>query len=320
MDINFRLASQLVDDLEVLLERHEISIPKDPVTQIDMLSTWRVLRAHENKSILRPVDERPLLASAAMLADQAAKILAVKEHPDFPKLLPHLNKLSEGAINIGLPPTFHHDASNKFSELYWACLCMAKGDRVEVDDPDASSGGTNPDVIAISGGRKIGYALKTVRSKAPMTLFENLEKAVDQIERADVDIGFPVLNLTPQFELDEVWPLGFSWPNYIVPGLLFGEKIKGLLADMCRYVGGSSMNELFEGKKSVPACVAFCFAPTSVIHDTLITPVSTSLKIMMFIILTDADVETVNASEIKALNDVMQSIVGQHPQSALGDS
>jgi hypothetical protein len=311
MDIHFRVASQLVDDLEVLLEHHGISIPKDPVTQIDMLSTWQVLRAHEDHSISRPVDERPLLASAAMLADQAAKILAVQEHPDFPKLLAHLNKLTKGAINIGRPPTFHHDASNKFSELYWACLCMAKGDRVEVDDPDASSGGTNPDVIATSGGRRIGYALKTVRSKAPMTLFENLEKAVDQIERADVDIGFPVLNLTPQFELDEVWPLGSCWPNYMSPALLFGEKMRGLLADMRQHVGGGSMNDLFEGKKSVPACVAFCFAPTSVMHDSLNTPVPTALKIMTLVSLTDADLETADASEITALNHVMQTIVGQ---------
>lgn len=128
-----------------------------------------------------------------------------------------------------------------------------------------------------------------------------------------------MLLLTPQFEQDEVWPLGFCWPNYTIPGLLFGEQMGRLLADMRQHVGGGSMKDLFAGKKSVPACVAFCFAPTSVIHDSRKTPVPTALKILTLISLTDADIGPVNESEIAALNHVMQTIIGQYPQSAPGD-
>lgn len=198
MDVQLTDASTIVDNFETVMSDKGVNIPKHPKTGSDMLPFWYLLRRIQQDFSGTADEVRPEFTAAVAAHDLAAKVVEVSTLPDFPSLIPHLAMLNDGAIHLtDEPPT--GDVYNKLIELYWACLCMSFGRRVDLDHPKHSTG-KNPDVITLdnTGAAAHAYAFKTVRSPHTQSVYEHIVKGIDQIEQSPAREGIVALHLTPR--------------------------------------------------------------------------------------------------------------------------
>jgi len=100
-------------------------------------------------------------------------IWSIKDSECFPILLPHLQMLSESAIRINSTPPMinpvtekQDDKTNKLIETIVAMFAIKVGKNVELDDPEKSSGGTNPDILLDYNSQRIAIACKTIRGSS----------------------------------------------------------------------------------------------------------------------------------------------------------
>lgn len=128
-------------------------------------------------------------------------IWSVKDCEDFHKIIPHLNLLKESATRINAvvpmisPVTGKQDdSSNKLIETIIAMFAIAFGSDVDLDDPVKSSNGLNPDILLTYKGKRIAIACKTLRGSSEQTILSNIQSAAKQIERAECDYGYIVIN------------------------------------------------------------------------------------------------------------------------------
>lgn len=129
-------------------------------------------------------------------------------HPSFSKLIPHLRKLSNGSVSQASPALICDQVSDKIFELLVGLVAMNISADVELDDPDSSSNGKNPDVLCrLSSGQTWAFACKVIKSEAPMTLFENLIKGIEQIETSKADIGIVSVCFKNVLPHDEIFPV-----------------------------------------------------------------------------------------------------------------
>jgi hypothetical protein len=163
--------------------------------------------------------------------DLAGKVVGVKDRPDFGQLVPHLQMLSKKTVlqNAASPVT--DDAANKVIELYVACLAMTFGSNIALDHP-VNSKGDNPDVMLDFRGRRWAVALKTLHSRKPRAIYDNIKKAADQIEASAATHGLVILNAKNLLDYDALWPSpSVSYPEQLAIDLLqaqVGDIIKGL--------------------------------------------------------------------------------------------
>lgn len=176
-----------ISRLNEMLEKLGITIPEgaDITTQTyDAFSAlYYSVFADERQSMTR-ADEIDKSAALAGLGDLAAKINRAALTPGFERLRPHLAKMVQGSIRMNGRNEVTDDAGNKNSELYVGCLALGAGCEIELEDPEASGGGTNPDVLLSYRGEDWSIAVKTSHSRTPPTIFGNIQKAVSQIERS----------------------------------------------------------------------------------------------------------------------------------------
>ncbi len=129
-------------------------------------------------------------------------IWTVKDLKGFEKLMPHLKLLIQASpcINSFVPminpvTNKQDDQTNKFIEAIVGFFAIAYGSDVDLDDPVRSSNGKNPDVIFTFKKQRISIACKTLRSKHPTTIFDNIRSGARQISEADCDFGYILLNV-----------------------------------------------------------------------------------------------------------------------------
>lgn len=138
-------------------------------------------------------------------------IWAVKNSSEFDKIKPHLGLLVQAAprINSATPmlnPVTgkQDDKTNKFIEAIVGFFAVAHGEDVDLDDPVSSSGGANPDAIFTFQGKRVSVACKTLRSKKPETILQNIESASRQISRCECDYGHILFNGMNILEHDNI--------------------------------------------------------------------------------------------------------------------
>lgn len=152
-------------------------------------------------------DLRPVLRVVVGLRQLVEMILRAEKHPEFHKLVPHLQLLNKGSVPQNTPAPATDQASNKILELLIALAALRDGQDLDLDDPDRSSAGKNPDVIvSMPDGRRWGFACKAVHGDAAMSLFDLIDKGVKQIDAADVDIGIVVLNFKNRLPHEQLFP------------------------------------------------------------------------------------------------------------------
>lgn len=203
----FAHAQQLAFRFESLLGSVGITIRSGSVLERLYLNTIDLCHKHECPE-LRPadsVDVRPSYREMVGLYDLLVKLVSASTHPSFPQLLPHLRLLNEGNPLQSVNTSVLDQENNKLFELYVAALCLGIPVKdLTVDDPHSSSG-DNPDVLASYEGKRWGLACKALHTSAPMTIMDNIRKAVDQIERSGAESGFPILSAKNIIPHDDTW-------------------------------------------------------------------------------------------------------------------
>lgn len=186
--ISFPCFNAAIDNLMVLLDSVDLRPAGNSVLQQehqDAFAAFYHAVFHDERSTASREDEMRFGASLAGLGDLAAKINRVAAMPGgLVKIRPHLENMIKGSARMnGVSPSIDA-ANNKHGELYVGCLAMLAGMAVELEDPDASGGGLNPDVLIDHGGVSWSIAVKASHSPKAPTIFGNIQKAVSQIERA----------------------------------------------------------------------------------------------------------------------------------------
>jgi hypothetical protein len=227
---SFERAAEVVDQFINLLAEHGVDLRHGGAAEGEALAMIDVLDMWKNPA-RRPTDPRPVARAAMGFVDLAGKVVGVKDRPDFGQLLPHLQMLSKTTVlqNAASPVT--DDAANKVIELYVACLAMTFGSNIALDHP-VNSKGDNPDVMLDFRGQRWAVALKTLHSRKPRTIYDNIKKAADQIEASAATHGLVILNVKNLLDYDALWPSpSVSYPEQLAIDLLQAQVagiIKGL--------------------------------------------------------------------------------------------
>lgn len=210
-------------------------------------------------------------------------IWAVKDSKEFEKIRPHLNLLIQASprVNSSVPMISpvtkkQDDKTNKFIEAIVGCFAIAYGSDVDLDDPVKSSNGKNPDVIFTFKEQRISIACKTLRSKHPTTIFDNIQSGAKQISEADCDFGYILLNVMNIIEEEHNEIKNNIFSKLDEPAKILNDAIENIY-DNVLYERKDELNQLFETHAKVKPLII------TVLHSTtkLKLPIgitSTSLK------------------------------------------
>lgn len=196
------------------------------------------------------------------------------------RIKPHLRLLNESSIPQTIKAKTSDNGSNKLFELYIASLCYPQFENIRLDSPDNSKG-DNPDIMFDYNGKCWGIACKVLHSPKTKTIFGNIVKAVDQIEKSNSDSGFVFINLKNIIDYDKFWPIinkteflqGKEEPFFSsfstaeIPVRMLCNYVLNIKNDLANEIGVDSLVNLFNGKKAQPVIVIFLQAPTGLIND-----------------------------------------------------
>ena len=188
----------------ILLGEHGIDLRQGSVAEGEALAMSDIVEMWKNPAC-RPNDPRQIARTAMGFVDLAGKVVGIKDHPDFRQLIPHLQMLSETTVLQNATSPVTDGAANKVIELYVACLAMTFGSNIALDDPTRSKG-DNPDVMLDFRGQRWALALKTLHSRKPRTIYDNIKKAADQIEASPATHGLVILNVKNILDYEALWP------------------------------------------------------------------------------------------------------------------
>jgi hypothetical protein len=158
-------------------------------------------------------NEDQIIRNAAGVHDFAAKLLAAREVPEFAQFDEHLKLIATAKLKTTLSQIGENDptddAARKLVELYVACLAIHCGENIRLDHP-ANAKGDNPDILLSYRDKIWALAIKTPSSRHGQTLFENIEKAGQQIERSAANNGLVVLNVKNIIDHEALWRSSFA--------------------------------------------------------------------------------------------------------------
>ena len=308
-------AERLVGDFENVLKENGINIASRSELERLCLNITDLVEKHI-KPHLRDEnhDIRPYFRECLGLTDLITKIVKSSKHPNFQTLLPYLEKLNDNNPIQNTKTSVLDQYNNKLFELYIATLCLnLNGSSIAIDDPDYSVG-DNPDILVEINGKLWGFGCKTLHSKQPMTIFENIEKAVDQIEKSIADVGVPIINIKNIMDHDTFWPEltedgstvkefgAFTDINFPLTKIInFCSQIQ---KDIVDHVGQDNVHSVFVGKKSFPVVLLYSSTATSISKAG--QPYPTRLN--LFNIIAFGDVDNYCLEVCEKLNHELQII------------
>jgi hypothetical protein len=252
----------LVDRFEALLGRYGIAIAIGSELERVCLEVRHLLDLNSQPLEASNKDLRGPLRDALGLHHFAKMVFKSETQSGFGEILAHLKLLNRGSALQNTRSKANDQASNKLFELLvgMAALSIANT-TVELDHPDHSKG-DNPDVLVTLNSRTWGLACKVPNGSSDMSLFENIEKGVEQIENSKATRGAVVINFKNTIPHDDIFPILGRDDNgdLLIPVYTDLDYPKGLLchyvtrrcADMQAHVGTDELRKLFAGKKAVP--------------------------------------------------------------------
>ena len=203
----FKEAENLFQQFEGLLKQLNITIEQDTLLEKYVLIITDFIEKHRNPR-LRDNDKgiRDQFRQFIGLQDMLTKIFKAKDRPDFQNLIPHLKLLNKADPAQNTKTSSSDSNNNKLFELFIASMCLKLGaNNLDLDSPDCSRG-NNPDVMFDYENEKWAIACKALHSNNPISIFDNIKKAFDQIDRCTADTGIPILNCKNIIEHDKFWP------------------------------------------------------------------------------------------------------------------
>lgn len=319
---SFDRGGTLVGEFEAALGTYGIEIdPQSALADICLevleLENRRLRRTRSDPKM----DVRPLFRRGGGLIEFLKLFLRAHSMGRGAPFIPHLDLLNKGHISQSEPVLAHlaphelYDASNKLFELFFGLLCVPIATELELDDP-AKSKGNNPDILAVIDRRTWGFACKVLSGSSAITMFDNLAKGIDQIDKSAAEVGVVVLKLTNVVDHELTWPVlnrdkvlaggepvCGSWRNE-VPVLGYLNSIHEMKhAELEQVNGRAQIEALVRGRKTLTAALTFLQTATSL--STLSGPMPSTvgqLGLMEFDPIAQADFDV-----IRRLNEVLHS-------------
>ncbi|MDF2374415.1 MAG: hypothetical protein P1V21_26895 [Rhizobiaceae bacterium] len=247
--VPFDNADKIVDEFIAMLKSRGIDplirgqIEEEFLTLTELLHIWK------NPSSLNG-REKEVLCTAAGVHDFAAKVLAAGQLPEFDSFRDHLELISKGTLQTNMSQMSAgapDDAARKLVELYVACLAIHCGENIALDHP-VNSKGDNPDVLLDYGSKRWAIAIKTISTTQGQTIFENIKKAADQIERSSANRGLVLLNVKNSINHERLWQENFSCVKEATDALRV--EIEALINAADHNRPDSDWEEIFSGEKT----------------------------------------------------------------------
>jgi len=319
---SFDRGGTLVEEFEEALRTYGIVISTKSTLADICLAALDLENMRLRRTPVDPrTDVRPLFRRAGGLIEFMKLFLRAHAMGRGQPFVAHLELLNKGHISQNEPVLAHlaprevYDASNKLFELFFGLLCVPISTDVELDHP-VKSKGNNPDVLATIDGRRWGFACKVLSGQSAITMFENIEKGVDQIEKSAAEIGVVVLKLTNVVDHELTWPL--LNPDEVRVG---GEPVLGVRVNerpMLAYLhsihamkhteleqvnGRPAIEALMRGKKTLTGVVSFLQTATGISSSRGPMPTTVGqLGLMEFDQIAQVDFDV-----IERLNEVLHS-------------
>jgi predicted transcriptional regulator YheO len=309
----FFQAEKTVDVFEDVLKNNGIKIAPGSELERLCLNLTDLLEKHLKPELRdEEKDIRPYFRECLGLTDLMTKIIKSSKHDNFASLIPYLKKINKHNAIQNSKTSVLDQYNNKLFELYIATLCLnIDGAALTIDDPDHSAG-DNPDILVQINDRTWGFGCKTLHSEKPMTIFENIEKAVSQIENSIADIGVPVINLKNILKHNEYWTelteSGSSikkfeaFTNTEAPASMICSFCGKIQNRVVNHVGLDNVTKVFEDKKSLPAALLYCSTVTSISINNQPCPT----RLNTFHLLTFGKIENSSLSVFEKLNHELQ--------------
>jgi hypothetical protein len=288
----------LVNDFEGVLKENEIPIKAGSDLEGACLTILEVLGKHQNLQRRDPMEDiRAVFTVVLGFWLFLTKIVRLRNHPNFKQFVPHLQLLNEGTIIQNTQIKVCEEATNKIFELLFALCMLDLGTDVVLDPPNGAKG-DNPDILVTLDGLRWGFACKTIYGATGKSIFDNLKKGVDQIEKSPAQVGCMVLNLRNFLDPQVYWPItnltkykrgeqeplfaAFEEPTESVkPRIdrIVEEKRRAVLCE----IGKKPLLAIFEKKKAIPAFLGFAQTATAKKISTYMIPTSlTTLSVAYF--------------------------------------
>ncbi|WP_433679845.1 hypothetical protein [Klebsiella aerogenes] len=305
-EFKFEEGQDVIIEFERILKNNDINVSIDSDMESKFLSVFDILfHFKSGKPLDSNVDKRALFRDFSALYDLALKVVNVESNSAFNQLIPHLNLLNGCAISQNTSSLITDQDSNKIIELYLACLCMRLSNNVSLDHPQ-NSHGDNPDVIAEINRVNWGVACKTVHTINPQTIYENIKKAVDQIDKSKSDVGITVINLKNVIDHDKIWPKDTSFQSVDAPLNQLFNNIDMVKTSLLKTIGKDELLSVFEGKKSLPGVIFIGQSVSSVFLPETNSPTATRLNVMRLFSLDDGGFTDEQFNTLNEINHYMQ--------------
>ncbi len=311
---SFDAAKTALFRLEAILKQHNIALTKDSLLEAAGYATLRIVERETDPS----TDVRLQALRLVGVAELGHQLHRNKSSPHFHKLLPHLSLLSEktaAAIQVGESSPIDQE-TNKIFELLVACWLLPLATDIDLDDPEKSAGGTNPDIIATIAGVRWGIACKVLHSRNPKQLLSTVEKGVSQVIAADVDRGVVIVNMKNRLDMNDYWPFTkpeeASSPNpefqcFVdenTPFKMLREQLSGFVRQAKREAGQATFEDILVKPKLAPAIAMWGHTISPVLHDG--HPTITSVRYLVVTQVSDQPGKTLLQTDrdfLEALND-----------------
>jgi hypothetical protein len=255
--ISYQDAKEVGDRLIALLSARGISPPGKSAGETELLSLVDLLDIWRNPERIRQMQQNgSVIRQAAGIHDLAAKVLSAEKLPDFRSFEAHLKLIAEAqaftTISQNNVADGRDDISRKMAELYVGCLAIHCGSQVLLDDPKGAKG-DNPNVMLTYDTQRWSLGIKTlVSARHGQTIFENIERAAQQITASAAQRGLVLINAKNVIDHDRLWTPAhaFADENEATEALRAELRSIAELADHNR--PSSDWDRVFSGKAVPP--------------------------------------------------------------------
>src|SRR6266568_3539016 len=289
---SFAELEKLVYEFEAALSRHGIQIQPGSDLESACCSVLEVLGKQKDRSIRNPhEDVRQVFTEVLGIWIFLQKVVRLQNHASFPTFAPHLNLLNKGTVVQNKRLRASQDAANKIFELLFALVLLDLSPDVALADPDLKDT-RNPDILATIDGQRWGFACKVVYGDSGKALFDNLKRAVDQIEVSAATVGYVVINFRNHIKHEIFWPLLNEAEHRAGEEPIFGasldpREVGPALCDHVTHKRDQVAKEIelkhvlnmYAGKKALPGFLAFC--QTIAAEATEAGPLPTSISALV---------------------------------------
>jgi hypothetical protein len=228
-----------------------------------------------NELYIKGEDIRPETRRVLGFIDFINKVLPLVKSDYYESILPHLKLLNKSSIPQTVNSKITDQGSNKLFELYTAALCYPDFEKIVLDSPENSKG-DNPDVMFENNGAKFGIACKVLHSDKPKTIFDNISKAVSQIEQSECENGIVFLSLRNLIDYDVFWSttpskdLNSIYYNNDINSNISTYRLENFVMKIFYSLAQNyrvELSHLFNGMKASPAILCFAQAVTGIIKN-----------------------------------------------------